>query len=235
MNLYTIFQCAQLLQRFSAFQRTRLPAYKLEQRLASETVDSLVTEQGGALSRSLLSSGGGLETAASFRLEWDRSTREIKSAAAKIENDFHLVRRKSVRWLPEWMCSRHDFRFTIRTQFFDKLVDQPRIDQRFVALDINYVCELLCFPRDFGHSVGTAAVFRRSQRDFCAPIKRGRRDPHVVGSNDNQIQTFSAAATLPNMFQKRFSSNGMQWFPRKSRGTPPGGNNSDRFTHARDR
>src|SRR5207253_8664333 len=121
MNLYTIFQCAQLLQRLCAFQRTRFPAYKLEQRLASETVNSLMTKQGGALSRSLPFSAGGLETAAPFRLKWDRSTREIKSAAAKVENDFHLVGRKSVRRIPEWMCSRHDFRLPIRTQFFDKL------------------------------------------------------------------------------------------------------------------
>ena len=65
MNLYTIFQCAQLFERFTAFQRTWFPSHKLEQHLAPESINALMAEQGRAVSRLLLSSSAGPETAAS--------------------------------------------------------------------------------------------------------------------------------------------------------------------------
>src|SRR6266508_3369526 len=80
MNLYTIFQCAQLLERFSAFQRTWFPFHKLKQRLTPKSVNALVTEK---------------QRAPVGPWSRDRRTREIKSVAAKIENDLHLVGRKA--------------------------------------------------------------------------------------------------------------------------------------------
>jgi hypothetical protein len=115
--------------------------------------------------------------------------------------------RKSVRRILESMCCGHDFHFAIGTQLFDKPVDQPRIDQRFVALDINYVRELLCFPRHFSHSIRAAEVSGRSQSDFCTPIKRRGSDSHIVSGNDNQIQAFGTEASLENPFQKRLTIN----------------------------
>ena len=104
--------------------------------------------------------------------------------------------RKSVRRILEWMRRGHDFHFAIGTQLFDKPVDQPRIDQRFVALDINYVRELLCFPRHFSDSIRAAEVLGRSQCDLCTPIKRRGGDSHIVSRNDNQVQVFGAEALL---------------------------------------
>ena len=95
------------------------------------------------------------------------------------------------------MCCGHDFHFAIGTQLFDKPVDQPRIDQRFVALDINYVRELLCFPRHFSDSIRAAEVLGRSQCDFCAPIKRRGGDSHIVSRNDNQSPSFGRGGTAP--------------------------------------
>src|SRR5882724_924155 len=143
--------------------------------------------------------------------------------------------RKSIRRILEWMCCGYDFHFAVGTQLFDKPVDQPRIDQRFVALDINYVRELLCFTRHFSDSIRAAEMSGRSQRDLCTPIKRRGGDSHIVSRNDNQIQAFGAEAALENSFQKWLPINRIQWFSRKSRRTPPGGNNSNRFTHVRDR
>ena len=100
-------------------------------------------------------------------------------------------------------------------------------------LDIDYVCELLCFSRHLSDSIGAAAVPRRSQRDLRTPIKRRGGDAHIVRGDDHQIQAFSAQTAFPYMSQKGLSSNGMQWFTWKSRGIPPGGNNSNRFAHAR--
>src|SRR6266496_3207515 len=147
MNPYTIFQCAQLLERFSAFQRTWFPSHKLKQRFTPKSVNALVTEK---------------QRAPVGPCSRDRRSREIKSVAAKVENDLHLVGRKSVRGILEWMRSRHDSHFAIRLQFFDSFVDQTRIDQGFIPLDIDYVCELLCFAGHFSCSIGAGAVSRWS-------------------------------------------------------------------------
>ena len=49
MNLYTIFYCAQLLERFNALQGSWFPFHKSEQRLALESINSLVTKEQGAM------------------------------------------------------------------------------------------------------------------------------------------------------------------------------------------
>jgi hypothetical protein len=115
--------------------------------------------------------------------------------------------RKSVCGILERMRCGHDFHFAIGTQLFDKPVDQPRIDQRFIALDINYVRELLCFTRHFSDSIRAAEVSGRSQGDLCPPLKRRGGDSHIVSRNDNQIQVFGAEASLENPFQKWLSIN----------------------------
>src|SRR6188472_3640983 len=108
MNSYTIFQCAQLFERFSAFQRTWFPSYKLQQRLAAKPVNSLVTKKQApavACNRHpsrLIRLAGSQRHAIVVPRGGDRRAREIKSVAAKIENDFHLMWRRGIRWILEW-------------------------------------------------------------------------------------------------------------------------------------
>src|SRR5947208_2030357 len=44
MNSYTIFQRAQLLERFGFLQRTRFPPHKLQKQFAPKTIDSLMAK-----------------------------------------------------------------------------------------------------------------------------------------------------------------------------------------------
>ena len=45
MNIYTIFQSAQLLQRLCALQRAPFPFHKLQERVAPESVDALMATE----------------------------------------------------------------------------------------------------------------------------------------------------------------------------------------------
>ena len=109
MNFYTIFECAQLFERLSALQWTWLPSHELEQGLPPESVDALVTEK--------------QKTATVIPLSWDRSARKVKSVTEKIENNLHLVPRRRVRWILEWMRSGYNPHFAFRAQFLDQFVD----------------------------------------------------------------------------------------------------------------
>src|ERR1022692_1575852 len=94
MNSYTIFKSAQLLERFSLFERRWFPFYELEQRLAAKAVDALMAQNLGACA-SILGKG-------------DSASREVKSVSGKIENHLHLVRRSHLFLAFKWMRGRDD-------------------------------------------------------------------------------------------------------------------------------
>jgi hypothetical protein len=95
-------------------------------------------------------------------------------------------------WIGEWMRSSDDVCAAIRAEFFDKLINQTRIDQWFIALDVNDACELFRMACNFGHAIGPAAMFWRSQCDLGTPPKRALSNPHIVGCDDDQVQIFGS-------------------------------------------
>ena len=108
MNIYTIFQSAQLLQRFCALQRAPFPFHKLQERVAPESVDALMTK---------------ISYLRRIAGEGDRSAGKIKCAAACIDNDLDLVWRGCFGGILKRMRGSDDVDLTIRTQFFDEPVD----------------------------------------------------------------------------------------------------------------
>src|SRR5439155_2394852 len=117
--LYTIFQCAQLLERLSTFQRSGFPLHELQKGIPTKAVDALMTK--GQEAALLLF--GGLNTAALWRLEWNRGAREIEGISSKIDNYFDLVRGQRVLWMFKPMRGSDDLDCTVRAEFLDDLVD----------------------------------------------------------------------------------------------------------------
>jgi hypothetical protein len=119
MNRYTIFQCAQLLERLSALQRSGFPLHESQEGTPAKTVDSLMTKgQGVAF---LLF--GGLTTAAPCTLEWNRGAREIERVSSTIDNHFDLVRGQRFLWMFKPMRGGDDLDCTVRAQFLYDLVN----------------------------------------------------------------------------------------------------------------
>src|SRR5215472_17374956 len=129
------------------------------------------------------------------------------------------------------MRSSDDVCAAIRAEFFDNLINQARIDQWFIALDVNDECELFCMACNFRHAIGPAAMFWRSQCDLGTPLKRAFSNPHIIGCDDDQVQIFGSHRLFPNSPQKRFSSNYMQRFSRKTSRTPARWNNAHGSVH----
>src|SRR5438477_6324107 len=139
------------------------------------------------------------------------------------------------RRILERMCRGDDVDLAIRSQFFNDSVDQARINQWLVALDINYVPELFPLFCDFGNAIGSALMPWGGQRNFRAPVKSRICNAQIVGGDDNGIQFFSASTTFPDVTEKWLTSNKIQWFTRKTRGSPTGRDYSGRLTHLQDR
>src|SRR5690242_20543218 len=82
MNLYTIFKRAQLLEAIGAFKRRRYCTHEIKQGAASKSIHPLmpqIFDRRGVIAR-----------------EGDWVTREVKRIPINIENDLHLVGRRSV-------------------------------------------------------------------------------------------------------------------------------------------
>src|SRR4029077_6718778 len=107
MNRYTIFQCAQLLERLSALQRSGFPLHELQEGVPAKTVDSLMTKRQGA----------------ALLLEWNRRAREIEGVSSTIDNHFDLVKGQRVLWMFKPMRSSYDLDRAIRAKFLHHLVD----------------------------------------------------------------------------------------------------------------
>src|SRR5207237_8875809 len=126
-----------------AFQRTRFPLYESQKRVAPKTVDALMTE--------ITNTGrvGGIR---------DETSREVESAIIPIQDHLVLVGRFCFGGIGEWMRSSDDVCAAIRAEFFDKLINQARIDQSFIAVDVNDECEFFRMACNFCHAIGAVAI-----------------------------------------------------------------------------
>src|SRR6266487_293050 len=193
MNLYTIFKSAQLLERLGPLQWRRFPFHKLQEGLSPKTVNALMTQipyRRGAIAR-----------------EGDSVARKIERVAAKIDNHLYLMRRRRFRCAFEWMRRGDDTDLATGTQFLDQLVDQSRIHQRFVALNVDDERKLPGFSRYFGNAVRTALMIGGRERHFRAPLEGCVRNAHVVCGDDDRIQFSCASAAFPNMTKQWFARN----------------------------
>src|SRR5260370_6693902 len=135
------------------------------------------------------------------------------------------MRRRSFSSVLERMRGGHDVDCAIGTQRFHEAIEQSRLGERLVALDIYNKTKLSGFPGDFGNSIGPALVLRQGHRYLRAPSESRFGDPHVIGGDDDCIQFLRPTTTFPNVSKKRFVCNKMQWFSRETRRLPSCRNN----------
>src|SRR5439155_12748218 len=101
------------------------------------------------------------------------------------------------------MRCRNDVDLAIRTEFFNDSIDQRRIEERLIPLNINDEIKPLRFSGDLGDPVSSALVKRRGHRHLRTPIKSRPSDPHVVCGDNECIKFFCPLAKIPYLPKKR--------------------------------
>ena len=173
MNLYTIFEHAQLLEGLRTFQRRRFPFHEIEERSAPKSVDPLmphILDRDRAVAR-----------------EGDRVARKVNRIVVAIDNYFYLVRRRSVGGVLERMRGSDDVDLRIRAKRINEAVQERGLGQGFVSLDVEDEFESGRFADDLGDAIGAALMPFRGHRDLGAPIEGGFRDAHIVRGDDYRI------------------------------------------------
>src|SRR5207247_10239784 len=95
-----------------------------------------------------------------------------------------------------------DIDLPIRSQFFNESVDQARINQWLVALDINYIPELFPLFCDFGDAIGSALMPWGGQRNIGAPVKSRICHRQIVRGDDNGVQFISPSTAFADLPEK---------------------------------
>src|ERR1700704_1903567 len=141
------------------------------------------------------------------------------------------MRRFRFARIRKWMRSGNHLERLVALQFTDETIDQLRIDQRLVTLDVNDVRELFQLARYFRDPIRTARVIRRGHRHFGAPIEGRFGNTEIVGGDNEAVEFLRAPAAFPNMPEQRLARDLMQRLAGKPRRAPACGDYSDSFSH----
>src|SRR6266404_7631501 len=114
--------------------------------------------------------------------------------------------RRSFRDVGKRMRRCDDVDLAVSSKGFDELIDQTRINERLITLNINDIRKFFRFLCYFRHAIGPALMTVRSQRNLRSPTKGRARDPHVVRGDDDGIQFPGPATPLPNAAKQWFAS-----------------------------
>ena len=86
-------------------------------------------------------------------------------------------------------------------QFLRKL----RVDEGFIALNINDDSESAQFLSHFRNSIRAARVLIRGQGDLGAELERSFRDSHIIRRNNDPVHIGNSTTSFPDMANKWFA------------------------------
>jgi hypothetical protein len=166
-----VFERAQLLERFGAFERGRLERRQHEERATAVRVKADMTvERRPAAAR-----------VANVR---NRRPGKIQREPAAIENDLGDVGIVQLGGVVNPAVERRHLHRAIGGEGRNQLADRLRIDQRFVALDVDDDVGVER-GRDLGETIGAGFVRRFGQPHAAAEVVHARRDAQIVGGDDD--------------------------------------------------
>ena len=160
----------------------------------------------------------------------NRRPRKVERAVFPIQDDLDdRLRSEVIRRLDRRHRRRH-LDAAVR-QRGDQLVDEPRIDERLVALDVDenvVVGEIAAeeVPRRAGDAVRPARQFRRRHHRLAAVFLDGLDDALVVCRDEDVIQRLRLLDGLEDPRDQRFAREHRQRLPRETARPEPTWNDS---------
>jgi hypothetical protein len=145
----------------------------------------------------------------------DAAAREVERVTLEIEDHFDVLLVK--RFLRRKRRRRGDD-LDLRTvsQLSRKALQKNRVNQWFIALDIENDRGLFQLSRNLSNAVGPGGMICSRDGNFCAEVKSGFRDSHVIGRNNNLIKAARFDTSLPNVSDQRLAGDAVEGLPGKS-------------------
>jgi len=205
-----VFEGAELLQLFDLFEASEGPADELEEKIALVAVNAVVPENGNVF-----------ETAR----EGNAGAGKIEGVAPIIEDDFDDV--GVVAGFVEDGGGGDHFGGIVFDEDVGEAVDEVRVDERFVALDVEDGGGFGIFFDDFDETVGARRMIGASDDDLSSEGAGDGSDAFVVGGDIEGVEAGGFLGLFPDVLDEGFASDEGERFAGKARGGPTGGNDAD--------
>lgn len=208
-NLPPIFERPKLFKPFGQLKKGRFPAHEIEEEIPAKPVNALVTEvaEFGRSAPGMRNEAPGKIERVPIRV--DRDLDDIGVLENRIRG-FEGVGRRDHRQV------------RLGDEVGSELVNQGRVDQGFIPLDIDDMAhfgEVFC---DLGCSIGAAGVISPGQGDMPSKGFDGFRDALIVCCHCQVGEISAFLAAIPDMLDEWFSRDEMQRFSGKTGGSPAG-------------
>jgi len=105
-------------------------------------------------------------------------------------------------------------------------IDQPGVDERFVALDVDDMRSLWKCGERFGNAVGAGGMVWRGHHGTAAEGVDSVEDALVIGRDYEFLQGGAGLAAIPDVLDERFTSDEVEWFSGESCRAPSRGEDS---------
>ncbi len=171
-NLPAIFQPAELLELFDAFEFSLGQSGIFEEGVALEDVEAEVFQMAD------------LDFAGGVADPGNRSAREIEAVVVEIEDGFHDVGVHDVRGRFDRSGYRGDGGGGLFEEGIDRGVDGYRVEQRLISLDIHKDVALF-MGGDFRHALGAGAMVGARHADGATEAFHGFHDAFIVGCDNH--------------------------------------------------
>ena len=126
------------------------------------------------------------------------------------------------------MSRRDDVDLAIGAQLLDDAIDQPWINQRLIALDVDDERELSRFARHLGHPIGPTLMMGRGHDASGTKGPQGIGDSLIVNSDYNLFYFQRFTHAIDHMLDKRFAGLSGDNFGGKTGGSKSGRNDDAR-------
>jgi hypothetical protein len=154
----------------------------------------------------------------------DRRARKIKAVAFEVENRFHHIGIHDVTGVADGSGDGGDLGGGFFEEGGDGRIDGHRIDQRFIALDVDEDLAFLV-RGDFGDAFGAGAVVGAGHAGFAAEGVDGVDDALVVGGDDDVMDGLSLFGALVDALDHRLAGQRNERLAWQARGGVTRGNN----------
>ena len=205
---------AKLLELFRIFERSLFPLHKIEEKPAAIGIDAKVAQETGA--------------DVPITIVRDSGARKIKRIPTEIGDDLDAI------GIPQFGCFHrasgrgHGERF-ILAEDANQFLRKFRIDEGFITLNIDDDSVSAEFFGHLRNAIRAARVFVGGEGDLGAEFKSGFRDSHVIRRNNDPVDVRNSAASFPDMANKRFSGQDVQWFSGHAGRSPSSGYDNRSF------
>ncbi len=207
-----VFKGAELLELFGLFKQAGRPTDELFEEIAAIAVKTHVAQ--------------GREGVGSGPEEWKGTAGEVEGVSCPVDDDLDDVRIIELSQVSHRIGRCDHGQVGFGRQSGHEGVDQGRIHEGFVTLDIDDVGDLGMWLHGFRDAVGSSGVVGGSHDNLGAEGESFFLDADIVGGDQEEVESFTLVHTLKDVSEQALADEVMEGLSGEAGGSPSGGDDT---------